>query len=289
MDSKTNIAISGATGFIGKNLLYRLNEMGCNVFELGRDLFYTDNDHLTNIISNADIVINLAGAPLNKKWTDDYKRTIIESRLHITRSIVNAINKTQRTKLLISTSAVGIYPTDGCFDESYDSHSKTFLGRLCNSWEEEVKRVRIDVRVVITRFGIVLAPKGGAYEKMVLPFQNGISVTIADKNNFISWIDIEDLINGIIFIIENKNISGVVNFTAPDIITQKKFADVLSLHNKTLIRMNIPSFVLKLLLGEYSQLLTQSVCVKPAVLTSLSFNYKSPNFENFVERVEKQK
>lgn len=149
------IAISGASGYIGQHLSSFLEGKGYDVIPLGRDLFKEDCfDELCRCVESCEVVINLAGASINKRWTEAYKQELYDSRIYVTRQLVHAIN-TRRVKpeLFISASAVGYYPAFGEYDEYHDYRGMDFLARLCGAWEEEASACSSDVRLVIIPFG----------------------------------------------------------------------------------------------------------------------------------------
>ncbi len=279
------IGITGASGFIGLNLSRWLQWAGYSIVELNRDVLENGNDRLQSKIDCCDAVINLAGASINKRWTKQYKKLLISSRVDVTKKLVSAINKSQSVKLLISTSAVGIYPSSGCHDESCTTTSDSFLGKLCVSWEAEARNVRPDIRCVIARFGIVMAKHGGAFDEMIKPYRLGINATLAEPQNYTSWIDIDDHIRAIQFIIENDNLAGVFNLTAPNPFNQMELAHALSGYYKTYMRLNMTPLLLKILMGESSELLTLSSCVKPQRLLSSGFMFKTLTISDFLKKI----
>ena len=145
------IAISGASGYIGQHLTLFFTEKGDEVVPLGRNLFKEENfDELCHRVESCDVVINLAGASINKRWTKAYKQELYDSRIRTTHQLVNAINTRDiLPKLFISTSAVGYYPTSGEYDEYNNRQGEDFLARLCGAWEKEARACLPDVRLVI--------------------------------------------------------------------------------------------------------------------------------------------
>ena len=159
-----NIAISGASGFIGRHLTAFLTEQGHRVVPLGRPMFREGTlGYLVQALSHCDVVINLAGAPISRRWTPEYKRELYDSRINVTHRIIRALGAVRRKpQLMISASAVGYYPLEGTFDEYTNTRGSGFLADLCYAWEKEAKRCPPEMRLVIARFGVVLSPDGGA-------------------------------------------------------------------------------------------------------------------------------
>lgn len=167
-----NVAITGSSGFIGSHLSSRLAVFGHQVTPLWRYLFTQDSvDCLAEALAGCHAVINLAGAPIDRRWTDAYKQELVESRIMTTRKLVEAVNRLHEPpEVMISTSAVGYYsPAGGCHGEQDDPAADSFLAELCVAWEKEAELVNDSVRLVRTRFGVVLSPDGGALPRMVRP------------------------------------------------------------------------------------------------------------------------
>ncbi len=278
------IAISGATGFVGTRLSTVLQEIGHTVLPLKRE-YFTDNgwETLSNIIAQADVVINLAGAPINRRWTEKYKVELRESRIGVTQKLVKAINIHTHVQLLISASAVGFYPSSGCYDESHLTPAPTFLGKLCADWESAALETKPDVKVAITRFGVVLAPQGGAFELMRLPIRKGISILYGNGEQAFPWIDREDLVKAMSYIIDHPYLSGIFNFTTPQSITQKMFTTAVAQHYKVHRQISVPQLAFRALLGESSSFITQGQCVMPNRLLSAGYRFQTPNIEAFLQ------
>lgn len=282
------IAISGATGFIGKYLGNYLMKRGYEVVAIKRNLFEKENEQsLFNIIDSCHAVINLAGTPINHRWSYDYKKELYESRIFTTRSLVCAINESSQCKLFISTSAIGYYGSEECYDEE-DTASKgdDFLSELCYAWEKEAQRVSAKVRLVITRFGVVLAANGGAFERITEPIRKlKMAVILGNGEQSFSWIDRDDLVKAMQFIINRPQLEGILNFTSPEHVTQKVFTKMLSKHFKTWITISIPSFLIKLVYGEASEFILNGQCVVPERLIKEGFEFETPTLKSFLEKL----
>ncbi|MCI1778479.1 MAG: TIGR01777 family oxidoreductase [Bacteroidales bacterium] len=283
-----NIAVSGATGFIGSALCEYLRLRGHQIFPLGRDLL-TNGKELTEIIDKSEVIINLAGAPINRRWSRSYKKVLEESRIKTTNGIVTAINATSGEKLLISASAVGYYPSTGeCFGDALQSPSgENFLASLCVKWESEANKTRRGVRCAITRFGIVMDPYGGAFPQMVKPAKAGMSVVIGNGRQSLPWIDRRDLIRAMEHIIINKELCGTFNFVAPQRLSQKNFAKITGKHYGVHLTVHIPAIFFKMILGEASQFITGGQCAVPEKLQKSGFEFTSPDLETFLANMYK--
>lgn len=278
-----NIAISGASGFIGAHLSAFLTQIGHHIFPLGRKMF-TDNGHedLINILSQCDIIINLAGAPINKRWTRTYKKELYDSRILVTRKIVQALKGlSHKPQLFISTSAIGYYPSFGHFDENDEVNASGFLPTLCRNWEAEAKKCPSDIRLAITRFGIVLSTDGGALRSILLPVKIKIAGMIAPGSQPFPWISITDLCRAMLLIIQTPTLSGVINFVTPETPTQRTFTEAMGNHYHTWLNITIPLFVFKLIYGEAASFLTTGQKVTPLRLQKAGFKFIHPNIEAY--------
>ena len=207
-----SILITGANGFVGTNLSGFFTNLGFNVLSINRDDL-TNKETLEEKINQSDIIINLAGANIIKRWSSEYKKELYSSRIDTTKKIVNAINKSDSaSKLLISTSAVGIYDNKKTYDEYNAEFSDDFLSVLCQDWEEEAKKA--SCRVVVFRFGIVLGKDGGALEQMLLPFKFYLGGPIGSGSQAFSFIHMKDLISAFKYAIDNDTLHDAYNLCA---------------------------------------------------------------------------
>lgn len=278
-----NIAISGASGFIGTYLSAFLMESGHQIFPLGRQMFSgKGNEELVRTLSQCDAVVNLAGAPINKRWTSAYKEELYNSRIPVTGQIVQAMKSLSRKpQLFISTSAVGYYPSTGCHNEDSNMTGEGFLSHLCRKWEQAAMMCPPDVRLVITRFGIVLSRHGGALRPMLLPTQMKATCVIAPGCQPFPWISITDLCRAVLYIIETPQLHGTINMVAPQIVTQREFTQCMGKHYHTWFTLTIPSFIFRLLYGEAASFLTSGQKVVPQRLVEAGFEFTHPDIETF--------
>lgn len=283
------IAISGASGFIGRYLSQYFIDKGHTIFPLSRKSFEDEfNSELIDILSQSDVVINLAGAPINRRWTKAYKKELYDSRIITTRKLVNAINHTTtKPKVLISTSAVGYYPSEGYYDEYNSIKGNGFLSNLCEQWEKEATKVSSDVRLVITRFGVVLAAKGGAFDKMMLPARFGVATIIARGDQPFPWIDIEDLALALEHIIGKSTLDGEVNLVAPQQISNRELMLSAVKYYNSIFIIRIPAFVFRVLLGESAEFITEGQRVYPRKLLDSGFIFKTKTISDFFQNLPK--
>jgi uncharacterized protein len=294
------LVVTGATGFIGTALCARLLEQGhtLTLFTRGsprdagtatkRWLHWTPGAlrEWGSVLDGVDGVINLAGEPIAKKWTDATRRRIETSRIEGTNSLVQGIAKaTSRPKFLISASAVGYYGPRG--DEIVTEESPPgddFLSRVCRNWEEEATKAEpLGLRVVRLRTGIVLGSGGGALAKMVVPFNFFAGGPLGSGQQWMSWIQLEDHVRLMLQVIENTQASGAINVTAPNPVRNKEFCQTLG---KVLGRpcwAPVPGLALRLVLGEMAEMLLTGQRVIPAAAQKLGFQFRYPNLEEALQ------
>lgn len=260
------VAISGGTGLIGSAVVQRLRDRGDEVAILRR-----------GEVQTGDVNINLAGENIGKRWTGERKRRIVDSRITTTNAIVAA-----RPRVHINASAVGFYGPRG--DEILDESSPGgtgFLADVTRQWEEAAHRADDFARVVIFRFGVVLAPGGGALQQMLLPFRFGAGGPIGSGRQWMSWVDRQDVVRAIEWAIDNPNVRGTYNITSPEPVRNRDFARALgrAMHRPSFIRT--PAFALRLLLGEMAdEMLLTGQRVVPARGLREGFTFRYPTLES---------
>lgn len=280
------IAISGASGFVGRHLSAHLQQQGYEIVPLAHADF-ADNrfKRLSDIVSACDAVINLAGAPINHRWSRKYQQEIVSSRVDTTCKLVSAVNAALRPEIFISTSAVGYYPSLGCCDERTEARGVGFLTSVCGLWEDATIQLKPRVRRAITRFGVVLSNDGGAFVQMARPAKKGVAIILGSGLQPFSWIDIDDLVRAEEFVLTHSRISGPVNFTAPQELTQRKFMEVVAGHYHARLVVHIPAFIIRLGLGEAADLMLKGQCAIPSQLLRHGFKFNSPTLADFFRRL----
>lgn len=280
------IAISGASGFVGKALQKYFQNKDFEIIPISRNEL-SNSKALSLKLKDCDIVINLNGANIINRWTESYKKLLYNSRIDSTQALVNAMEKLEhKPKVFISTSAVGIYKNDKVYDESSKEFANDFLGNLAIDWEKEALKANIlGVRTVIFRFGIILGNDGGALAKMLLPFKLGLGGTIGDGSQAFSFIHIDDLLSAYNFIIENEKLAGVFNLTAPKPTTNYGLTKALgkSLNRPTILP--VPQFVLNLIFSEGAKVLTDGQNAIPKRLLDNGFAFQYENIEDTIEKL----
>jgi uncharacterized protein (TIGR01777 family) len=286
------ILVTGSTGLVGTALVSALARDGNTVCRLVRpqstvsmetkDGFNVAWNPATGELGGAgvgpDAVVNLAGAPIGDgRWTAERKATLRSSRIDSTRALVNALGKMNaRPRVLVSASAIGIYGNRG--DELLTEESKLggdFLAGVAQEWEAEaLKAQTLGIRVVLARFGIVLAREGGALTKIVMPFKIGAGGKVGSGKQWMSWVALEDVVGILRLAIENASVRGAINVVAPQPVRNEEFTKVLAkiLHRPALFPA--PAFALRFALGEMADaLLWSSQRVVPARLEQSGYRF----------------
>jgi len=286
------IVISGASGLIGKRLVEQLQQHGHDVVRLVRRAAGTGEimwDPKAGVLSasaleGADAVIHLSGAGIgDKRWTTSYKREILESRTITTNLIATTIaNMNRKPSVFLSGSAIGIYGPRG--DEQLNEVSTdgtSFLADVCKQWEDAAKPASdAGIRTVLLRTGIVLTTKGGALKKQLPLFQLGLGGKFGNGKQWQSWISIDDEVGAIEHLL-TANVSGAVNLTAPNPVTNAEFASTLARVVKRPAFLPIPPFAPKAILGGElaDALLFTGQRVLPAALNASGYQFVHPTLE----------
>lgn len=290
-----NIFITGGTGFVGRALTARLLERGHRLTILTRSsghaplppgASYLEGDPTKegawqNAVARHDAVINLAGASIFRRWTDESKRLMRDSRILTTKHIVKAIEmgRPAGPTRLLSASAVGYYGFHG--DEDLDERSprgEGFLADLAAEWESAALAAeKTGVRVALTRFGVVLGEGGGALEKMVPLFKGWLGSPLGTGRQWFSWIHRQDLTDALAFLLDHDEISGPVNCTAPEPIRNREMTHILGdVLGKPTFMPSVPGFALRALLGEFGSMLLEGQKVLPKTLLDAGFAFRFP-------------
>lgn len=286
MDTKNTIAISGATGLIGSHLTKHFLSKNWVVIPLGRKDFTEGTEALTEIIEQANVVINLAGAPIIKRWTKKHTEEIYNSRIFTTRKLVQAIeNAKKKPSLLVSASGTGIYGQECVQDEYSNQFAGDLLGKVCIDWEFEAEKASTFTRLVIVRLGVVLAHDGGALKTMLPLFRLGLGGKIASGRQPFAWIHIQDVVSAIDFMVQNQEAKGVYNIVAPSLINNRQFTIALGKALKRPTMFTVPAFALQLLYGEAAITLTGGQNVVPAKLEKENYTFHFPEINQAITNI----
>ncbi|MBW8768678.1 MAG: TIGR01777 family oxidoreductase [Gemmatimonadetes bacterium] len=292
--SSSFVAISGATGLIGSELAARLRARNVRVRRLVRtanpqspdDIVW---DPMRGVLSptdleGADAVVHLAGEPLAHRWTDERKRAIRESRVRGTELVARTIAALdRRPRVLLSGSAIGIYGDRG--DEPLDEESALgsgFLAGVAREWEAaSVAAADAGVRVVLLRTGIVLSPKGGALERLLLPFRLGVGGPIGSGRQWMSWISLDDQVRAMEHALATTGLHGPINLVSPNPVTNAEFAATLGRVLARPALMPVPAFALELAYGEMARAtILAGQRVLPKALLRTEFTFAHPTLDD---------
>jgi uncharacterized protein len=293
------VLVTGATGFVGKVLVRQLLAEGDEVVVFTRNIAkaaitlgskckyvqWSDTNTLPPLeaFEGVDGIINLMGEGIaDKKWTVDQKKKIYNSRIDGTARLVESIAKLeQKPKVLVSTSAVGIYGNRGEEEITEDSKlGDDFLAHVCKDWETEARKAEAHgVRVALLRVGVVLGRNGGALAKMLPIFKLGGGGPLGTGKQFMSWIHVEDLAAMYITALKNSHIKGPLNGTAPYPATNKEFSYALGKVLKRPAFMPAPSFAIKAVFGEMATVVLDGQRVLPNKIKDEKFRYRYPTLD----------
>lgn len=291
------VVVSGATGTLGGAVAAALIDRGDAVAGLSRDATRAARtqprvewtawpspeaaEPPARALAGADAVVHLLGEPVSQRWTAAAKRRIRESRVDATRRLVDAIRGLpagDRPRVLVSQSATGYYGAHG--DEWVDESSPAgddFLARLVVDWEAEARRAEeLGVRVVRTRTGVVLSPRGGALGAMLPPFRLGVGGPVAGGRQYVPWVHLEDVAGAVLHVLDDDRATGAVNVVAPEPVTNAELSHALGgeLHRPSF--MPVPGLGMRALYGEMAMIVTTGQRVRPAELERLGYRFRYP-------------
>ena len=277
------VFVTGGTGLIGRALVKRLLTDGHDVTVLTRQTL-TSSEAVTYINSiddletRQDIVVNLAGAGLaDRRWSPAYKKEIRASRIDITQALVSRLREIGMPDVFISGSAIGFYgeSKEREFSEA-DAVGIGFSAKLCRDWEASVSDIGSEnTRYVLLRTGVVLDRALGAYPQMTQSFRFGLASWMGQGDHWLSWIHLADMVGAILHCIQNETVSGPVNMTAPNPVTHRSFSDEVRNATTTVMRMGMPGWVMRLMVGEMAdELLLTGQRVMPTKLLSTGYEFR---------------
>lgn len=279
------IAIAGYSGFIGSRLVLFLQEKGFEVIKLPRNEVLSETQFFKDSIANSEVVINLSGANVLRRWTKKNKEEIFNSRVLFTRNIVNELNRSDNEKLFICASAIGLYRNNADHDETSTDYGDGFLSDVVQKWEDEAGKAKPIVRVCNIRLGIVLGKDGGSFPKLIQSFRYRVAGIIGNGNQLLSFIHIDDVLGGILHIITNNAMSGPANFVAPHKISFNEFAQVASREMHCFMKIHIPAFFIKIIFGSASEILINGCYAAPAKLLKTGYPFTYPDIKKTIKNL----
>jgi len=267
------IALTGASGFIGRALTERLRKAGHVIQPVSLRGALTPD-----ALAGCDAVVHLAGEPVAQRWTSDARERIRKSRVEGTHALVEAM-RARPPQVLISASAVGYYGSRG--DELLTEASPPaddFLGQVAVAWEREAQAAEsLGVRVARLRFGMVLGPGGGALARMLTPFRLGVGGRIGDGGQWMSWIHLDDLTALIAFLLKESTVRGAFNAVSPHPVTNSEFTDALARAVHRPAFLPVPVFALKLMFGDMASIILASQRAIPDAAIRAGFTFEYPD------------
>jgi uncharacterized protein len=279
------VMITGGTGLVGKALTKRLLADGAEVIVLSRKqqasktagmtIIQWDGKSIPSSVGAVDVVINLAGAGiLDSKWTPEYKREILDSRVRGTTASTQFIQAAAvKPQVYISASAVGYYGTSSKAVATESSPpGNDFLAKTSIQWEKCAEGA--GVRTVWMRIGVVMATEGGAFPRLLKPFKFYAGGYLGDGNQPFPWIHIDDLVKAFRFAIDNPKIEGPVNLVAPQRLNNKQFGQIVGKLLGKPSGIPVPSFAVKAMLGESALVILEGQLVEPKALLDAGFTFQ---------------
>ncbi|MBD3897985.1 TIGR01777 family protein [Halomonas sp. ML-15] len=296
------ILITGGSGFVGQRLCQRLAEAGHELIVVSRDpaaarqRLPAGTEVIGNVLealeSAPEALVNLAGEPIAaKRWSDEQKRRLIDSRVDVTQELVvlcaQLAARDQAPRVLVSASAMGYYgaqPKQGepgqqpVTEET--AFNDEFAHRLCERWESVARgAAEHGTRVALLRIGLVLDQGGGSLQKMLPPFKLGLGGRFGDGRHFMPWVHREDLVRAIEFLLEHDELEGPFNGSAPHPVTNAAFSRTLARQLGRPAIFPVPAVVLKTAFGEMSRLLLTGADMRPARLEAAGFTFHYPTLD----------
>ena len=288
------IIITGATGLIGKKLTNALINRGDEVIVFSRDtaraksIFpkaidcvewnYRKPEEWKSKLENSDAVIHLAGINLfAKRWSNDFKKIVLESRELSTKNLVEAIKSAdKKPEVFISASGIGYYGDCGeaVLDET-SPKGNDFLADVCDVWESEAQKIGdYGIRNVQIRTGLVLSPEDGVLKQMLLPFKLYIGGPLGNGNQWWSWLHIDDIVDIYLYALDNSQLQGPLNAASPNPVRMKEFANSFGKILKRPSLFPVPKFVLKIVIGETAEVVTASQKIDVQKLLNDGYRFK---------------
>ena len=298
------VFMTGGTGFVGVNLTNKLVEKGHRLTLLTRRIGerrplppgadYLEGDPTSpgpwqDQLAEHEVVINLAGTSIFRRWTNSSKKAILESRTRTTQNLVDALSARKGLNThFFSTSAVGYYGFRG--DDDLDEESppgEDFLASLSVEWETlAMKAETHGARVVTLRFGIVLGKEGGALKQMIPLFKSYLGSPLGSGKQWFSWIHIEDLTSIYLFLLEKEDIAGPVNCTSPNPVRNRELTNAIGeALGKATFMPAVPAFAIKMILGEFGSVLLEGQKVRPKRLLDKGFRFRFPEIKGALQNV----
>jgi uncharacterized protein (TIGR01777 family) len=299
----STVLLAGGSGLIGQRLSVLLEKKGYEVIFLSRkessdNRFFQWDIKKGTIdsvaIERADYVINLAGAGIvDKRWTDNRKKVLIESRTQTAVLLKESFEKIKKPKAYISASAIGFYGNRGdeWLTENSEPQPEDFLSECTMAWENAAKNMaKSNIRTAIFRIGIVLSMNGGALPEMILPMKFGARVSFGDGKAYYPWVHIDDVCHMFIWALENEQANGIYNAVAPEpLMIEDLVKEIQEARGGFAFPIPAPSFALKLVMGEMADMLLNSARVSAEKVLASGYKFKFPEIQPALKNILKEK
>lgn len=285
-----DIAFTGYHGFLASSMRERWRHEGYRFYALERN---ANDEQWREILTKANVVVNLAGSPVLQRWSKKGKQRIFQSRVQTTARLVRLINEMQALHLsaptlLISASAIGVYPDDGAeiSDEYSQRTGGSFLSSVVLNWEDQAMQLtHPGVRLVIARIGIVLSSKAGLVKKILPIFKLGLGGKVASGKQKMSFVHIDDLVRAFHFFISNTQAKGTFNIVATEVATNEVFTRCISRLLNVPAILPVPAFALRMVFGDAASIMVNGENVYPTRLLKHGFTFRFPLIEDAVKDI----
>jgi len=283
------IVITGGTGFLGRHLSSYLLNLGHELVVIQRSDLKQGTDRISKLVKSSDVLINLAGSPVIKRWTSSNMEEISSSRMNTTNLIVEtivAMTPDERPALVISASAIGIYDSINKHNEQSSNFGDNFLADVCKRWENSLEPLKnMNIRVCVVRIGIVLGSDGGMLKQLLSLFKAGLGGRIGSGRQAFSFIHILDFCRVMKFLMENVQCRGIFNLTAPEISSNLQFTRILAKACHRPAIFTVPEIALRLLYGKAAVALLQGQSVYPQHLLECGYQFAYPDLQSAIDAV----
>ncbi|CAK9806920.1 Epimerase family protein SDR39U1 [Anthophora plagiata] len=284
-----HVVIGGGTGFIGTQIINSLSRKGASYTCISRmpgpNRMSWHDLECYGLPENTTAVVNVAGQNIldpTQRWSEGFKQNVINSRVKTTKSLANAILNS-KAEVFVTISGVSYYkPNDTEYTEESQCTKYDFLSELCHEWEGAAQLPKdSNIRQVTIRSGVVLGKNGGMIKQIYLPFFFGLGGPIDNGNQYMPWIHVTDLVNLFLFSIENKNVEGILNGVAPQIVTNKEFTKAFATVMRRPAFIPVPRIFLNILFNEErAKIMLEGQKVVPKRVQELGFQYQYPDINS---------
>ncbi len=279
-----NILVTGLNGFVGQEVKTAFERSGHQVYPAPKDILLLGGIGLDKAVRKADVIVNLAGANIVGRWTEDRMVEILESRRVSTRNLVKAVNASEKKPILfINASATGIYQPDVFCDDTSSDYADNFLSRVVRAWEEELYGLQ-QVRKVILRFGVVIGENGGMLRKLMPWVKKRIRIILGSGEQEFPLIHVEDVTGFMLYVLSHPEMEGVYNLVIPNCVNYREFVKALAVYKRPLLSFSVPEWLLWLLLGDSHIVITRSAHVVPWRLMHCGYALKYRTIHEVVGR-----